>query len=225
MHGRVLQRMALGAQSRLPVGSFHVLGQADTARTNATHVMYHGKVGNSMFDKAFKHVILEFPQACESYLGKSYLLHFVRHYEEDLWHGIMNKVIVQVGHTSNDGGVDTAPTKEVREQTLQDVSTIVLQHDKLSNHVSTLTHETMPRLSAAKSILKGCCPRGRPEEIVLSLQEITSNTNVGMSHREAEVQEYRLTPTTQEELANEVAGIYPSKHAADIIHQKLLTKV
>merc|ERR1719195_2229848 len=104
----------------------------------------------------------------------------------------MNKVIVQVGRTSLDeGGVGITPTKETREQRLHDVSTIALQHDKWSDHVSTLMHDTMPHLSPAKAILRGCCPQGLPEEIVLSLHEITSSTNIGVSHKEAEVQEYR----------------------------------
>jgi len=180
-------------------------------RRSLSNVMYHGKVYNSMFDTAFKHVILEFPQASGDNLGMNYLLHFARHYEEDLWHGFMNKVIVQVG--------------EIREQTMENVSSIVLRHDKWSNDVKTVEHDALPQLSPTKAVLRGSGPQGLPREIVLSLHEASSSSSPGAMQHRGEVQEYRLTPTTQEALADEIADVYPSRRAVDIIHQKLLQNI
>jgi len=197
------------------------------ARRSVSNVMYHGKVYNSIFDTAFKHVILEFPQASGDNLGMNYLLHFVRHYEEDLWHGFMNKVIVQVGRTSVDECELAPPVRpeEAREQTLENVGSIVLRHDRWSNDVEAVEHDAMPQLSPTRAVMRGSGPQGLPKEIVLSLHETNSRSNPGAMRHEGELQEYRLTPTTQEALAGEIAGVYPSRRMVDIIHQRLLKRI
>jgi len=123
------------------------------------------------------------------------------------------------------GDDGTKNLEEIREQTLENVSSIALRHDRWSNDVKTVEHDALPQLSPTKAVLRGSGPQGLPREIVLSLHETNSSSNPGTMQHGGEVQEYRLTPTTQDALADEIADVYPSRRVVDIIHQRLLKKI
>eukprot|EP00927_Polykrikos_kofoidii_P046998 TRINITY_DN41094_c0_g1_i1.p1 TRINITY_DN41094_c0_g1~~TRINITY_DN41094_c0_g1_i1.p1 ORF type:complete len:234 (-),score=16.50 TRINITY_DN41094_c0_g1_i1:289-990(-) len=213
------------------------LGSVSFSRFVST--LYHGKRDESMFDVDLQHVLLELPDATSTEdLGSRYVLKFARHFEDDLWHGRYNQVIVRTGSI----------IRSARTQAR--VAELELQHCNMTLHDwSTIIPPELMRCDVSRPLVTGELagdktvredPRhaGRPllatEECLVNLlsqaflewAESTSDTStltaptlrLGTTH-------FSLRACTRESLIAEKAGVYWSGRSVCWLRPGLLSMI
>merc|ERR1712217_278099 len=168
-----------------------------------------------MGDMEFRHVILEFPTACSTSLGDSFVMKFIQHYEEDLFWDERDVVITCSGKVDTDGVKDQLRLEtQTCKRTLHDFRSIVTKIERFSDEVVPFEKGQWPLQICEAVLITDMSGDRMPGSIVLSLHGTLLSGTV-------QKEKYTLNLTSQAALADMKAGVHPSGKYANFLRDKL----